>query len=449
MKSAVLAASQAETSLVPRATFLDTLRFLADVILPTISKGVILRRPRMVAIAEYLDLDRRAVRRMQRLRDRYGDGPLLIRLPGRTLAVILDPRHVQRVLAESPEPFSTASLEKRAALAHFEPKNVLLSEGDERAQRRRFHDQALDSDRSVHHLADSFLEVVSTEAEYLMTHLRHMELTWDDFSKAWFRIVRRIIFGPAARDDEQLTCMMAELRSAANWAFLRPQKKHLRDRLFQRIGGYLKQAHPDSLASVMARYPLSGAIAPEHQVPQWLFAFDPAGMATFRALALLATHREQYNLAREEITRDRRRQYQPYLRAAVLESLRLWPTSPLVLREATRPTFWDSGAIPAHSSIVIFTPFFHRDNERLPYADRFSPELWTNDHIEGNQSIIPFSEGPAICPGRHLVLLLTSAMLAAILERGEMRIKSAGRLNSHEPLPGTLNPYRLQFQVRD
>jgi hypothetical protein len=32
------------------------------------AKGVIVRRPRMVALAEWLDLDRRAIRRLQRLR---------------------------------------------------------------------------------------------------------------------------------------------------------------------------------------------------------------------------------------------------------------------------------------------------------------------------------------------------------------------------------------------
>lgn len=93
--------------LVPRASFPDTLGTLAEVFLPTIGKGVIIRRPAMVALAERLDLDRRAVRRMQRLRRKYGSGPLLIRLPWRSLAVILDPAHVDRVLGESPEPFAT------------------------------------------------------------------------------------------------------------------------------------------------------------------------------------------------------------------------------------------------------------------------------------------------------------------------------------------------------
>jgi gluconate kinase len=36
--------------------------------------------------------------------------------------------------------------------------------------------------------------------------------------------------------------------------------------------------------------------AAAQQVPQWLFAFDPAGIATFRAVALLAAHLEQMGI---------------------------------------------------------------------------------------------------------------------------------------------------------
>src|SRR5688500_14026513 len=105
----------------PKATIKDTLAVVADVILPTVATGPVIRRPRMAALADWLDLDRRAVRRMQHIRDRYGSGPLFLRIPGRSQAIILTPEHVNRVLDESPEPFAAASSEKRAALSHFEP----------------------------------------------------------------------------------------------------------------------------------------------------------------------------------------------------------------------------------------------------------------------------------------------------------------------------------------
>src|SRR4051812_7806275 len=110
-----------QTSGLPKATVGDTLGMVADVIIPTVAKGALIRRPTVVALAERLDLDRRAVRRMQRLRERYGDGPLLLRIPGRSQAVILAPEDVRHVLDGSPKPFAAASDEKRSALAHFQP----------------------------------------------------------------------------------------------------------------------------------------------------------------------------------------------------------------------------------------------------------------------------------------------------------------------------------------
>ncbi len=278
---------------VPRASFIDTLAVFGEVLVPTVAKGVIIRRPAMLSIAERLDLDRRAIRRMQRIRNRYGSGPLLLRLPGRTLGLILDPEHVHRVLAESPEPFTPASAEKRAALAHFEPKNVLISKGSERTDRRRYNEEALDANRPVHRMGEEFLQVVASEATQLRNNTGNCgELTWNKFSDAWFRMVRRVVFGDAAREDHRLSEMMAELRSAGNWAFLRPQRKQLRRQLLNRIRGYLDRAEPDSLAWMMTQIHTTGQTAPEQQVPQWLFAFDPAGMTTFRSLALLASHPE-------------------------------------------------------------------------------------------------------------------------------------------------------------
>jgi cytochrome P450 len=435
-------------SALPKATLPETLGVLTDVIGPTLAKGVIIRRPTMVALAERWDLDRRAVRRMQRLRNTYGSGPLLLRIPMRSQALILSPEHVQRVLEHSPEPFATAGREKRAALSHFEPKMALISHGAERAERRRYNEAVLDSGRPLHRLAEPFLHMVQEEAARLLDGIRpRQDLSWDAFAGAWFRVVRRVILGDAARDDHELTDMLAHLRSAANWAFLAPQRRALGARFFDRLNGYLARAAPGSLAGLMAATPATENTAPSHQAPQWLFAFDPAGMATFRALALLAAHPEHAAQARQEI-RDRQGSSPPlpYLRATVLEALRLWPTTPLVLRESTEETTWETGVMPAKTSILIFAPFFHRDDQRLAYADRFAPELWLQDGAAGTWPLIPFSGGPAICPGRNLVLLLTSAMLAALLRDRPVRLKPPDRLDAKRPLPGTLNNYSLRFE---
>lgn len=445
--------SPASRSAIRQASFLDTFAVLGDVVLPTIAKGVILRRRSVLALAQALDLDRRAIRRMQRIRDSYGTDPLLLRVPGRSIALILDPRHVHRVLHESPEPFATATEDKTASLTHFEPKGVLISQGAERTDRRRYNEQVLDAHQPVHRLAERFLEVIAAEASTLCRDLlnRGADLTWEAFADAWFRSVRRIVFGDAASNDNELSEIMAKLRSAANWAFLTPRRDGLRTQLLGRIEMYLAQADPQSLAGVMAHTPANALTAPAQQVPQWLFAFDAAGMTAFRTLALLASHREYARNVRAEIggRHAAAKPVLPYTRAAALEALRLWPTTPLLLRQSTTETTWADGCVmPKGAELLIFTPFFHRDGERLPYADRFAPEVWSAPCQQDKAPLIPFSEGPAICPGRHLVLLLAPAMIAGILDNARVRLRSGQLLDPDHPLPATLNHFGLRFELR-
>ncbi|WP_026533555.1 cytochrome P450 [Arthrobacter sp. H41] len=433
----------------PKASVLDTAIFVGAVLLPTLAKGPIIRRPRMVAFAERFRLDDRAVRVVRRLSDKHPEGPLLLRLPVRNQALILAPDQVDTVLNMSPEPFSPASDEKRAALAHFQPDNVLISKGPVRSVRRALQEQVLDTDHPIHQLAGAFLPVVRQEMGELLARSEGGELAWEDFLPAWYRVVRRVVFGDSARDDEELTDMIIQLRKSGNWAFLHPKQKRLRARFLARVTEELARAEEGSLASVMAaRAPQYEDAAPAAQVPQWLFAFDPAGMATFRALSVLATHPEAMERARQELRDDDSGgSFLPYLRSCVLESLRLWPTTPLILRQTTRPVEWEDGLMPARCGVLIFAPYFHRDERNLPRAHQFAPERWLEDESgdSGGWPLVPFSDGPVVCPGKQLVLLLTSAALAQLIGGTDFRLTSHHRLDPQGRLPGTLDNYSLRF----
>lgn len=95
---------------------------------------------------------------------------------------------------------------------------------------------------------------------------------------------------------------------------------------------------------------------------------------------------------------------------------------------------------------MIYTPFFHRDDERLQNAHRFEPEMWLGKDPGDAVPLIPFSAGPAVCPARNLVPMIGSAMLARLLEAGrEITLRQPGRLDPSRPLPGTLDNYALRF----
>lgn len=135
------------------------------------------------------------------------------------------------------------------------------------------------------------------------------------------------------------------------------------------------------------------------------------------------------------------------MRACVLDGLRLWPTTPAILRETTEDVRWDGGVMPERTSIRIFVPYFHRDDESLPYADRFAPELWLDERGGSGWPLVPFSGGPGICPARDLVPMIASATIAALLASRRIGLKPPTRLNPDEPMPGTLDNFSLRFSL--
>lgn len=441
----------------PKLSSLDAARVLSGVVLPLFGRGLLARRPPIVSLLELLDADHRAVRALQRLDARYGPGPLLLRLAGRRYALILDPADAQRVLWETPDPFSPETVEKAHALAQFQPEGVLNSRGEERRERRRFNEDVLDSPSPVHEYADALLPKIVEEGHALRSLADERGvLTWEMFIESWYRAVRRVVLGDAAADDHLITDALGRLRARANWSVMKPTDTRLREAFLHRLGRYVERAEEGSLAHRVASVPHSERTAAVQQLPQWLFAFDPAGMATYRALALLATHPTHAAAAQSEVTSlpagvaagDGPLAEYPLLRASVLESLRLWPTTPAILRECTDDVQWDTGTLPRGAGVLIFAPYFHRDDRRLSEADTFSPGLWTDgDHSDA--VLVPFSAGHAVCPGRNIVLMLTSTMLATLLE-GRRYVQSGGRrLSPDHPLPSVLDPFRLAFDVHD
>lgn len=432
----------------PTLSAADTAALTADVIVPTLAMGPIIRRPAMTRLAERRDLMRRAVERMQRLNETYGEGPAMLRIPVRHQAVLLAPDHVHRALAESPEPFSPDSSEKRSALSHFNPETVLISRGAERAERRRFNEDVLDVARPMHRLAARFADVVEEEAIGIVAEARQRgTLDWPAFGAGWFRIVRRVVLGDAARDDVGLTRLHERLRAYANLGFVQPQRRALRARFLGRIDAYLRRAERGSLAEVMAASHQTPTTAPEHQVPHWMFAADPAGMTTFRTLALLTAHPQHEAAARNEVARRAEQPDLPFLRRCVLDSLRLWPTTPLLLRQTSAATRWTSGAMPANTGVLIFTPYFHRDERQLSYAHRFAPDVWSSPRTSADWPLVPFSDGPAVCPAQNLVLMLTSMLLAELLRLDTFHERVPVKLHTGAPMPSLLDHFTLRFSL--
>jgi cytochrome P450 len=135
------------------------------------------------------------------------------------------------------------------------------------------------------------------------------------------------------------------------------------------------RAEPGSLA---ARLPGGDRVRPEDQVAHWLFAFDAAAIAAFRALALLSA---------EGVDPDAAAGGPDRWAATVQESVRLWPTTLVILREAARETTWRDLVFARGTAFVVVSSFFHRD-PRLPYADAFAPQIWLDGRARAEPGLV-------------------------------------------------------------
>ena len=436
-----------------RLTGLEAAATLTDLGAASIAAGVLARRRPVVRALERMQADARAVARMQRLREQFGRGPVELVIPGRRIVVLLDPDDVGRVLAEAPTPFHPANREKRKALEWFQPHGVLISQGPIRERRRVVNEAALDTHSDLHRLAPLFTDVIADEMGELVARTaagRHLDS--DMFMTAWWQMVRRLVLGSRARDDEAITNQLLRLRKAGNWSFLSLPHHRRRNQFLERLYRYAEQPESGSLVSALAEVPAGGAVDPIGQMPQWIFAFDAAGMAACRALALLATHPEQQALAMAETSQPSEPLLRSYLRASLLESVRIWPTTPTILRDTVEDTSWREGherfSIAKGAALMIVTPAFHRDDRLLPFAHQFVPDIWLDGRARQHPQLVPFSAGPAECPGRNLVLLVTSTVLANLLGSLKLDLTSTPLLSPEAPLPMTLNQLTLTFDAQ-
>jgi cytochrome P450 len=176
------------------------------------------------------------------------------------------------------------------------------------------------------------------------------------------------------------------------------------------------------------------------QITQWLFAFDPAGMVTARALALLGCHPEEQNKAFKEAGTDR-----PYSRAVFLEAVRLWPTSPAILRDLTEDYELGGHIIKKGTGIIIFSPLFHRDTDRIEFANRMHTSTWTDKEADPSIGFVPFSAGPVVCLGHNLVPMVGSLVIDELLYKAKVKLLEPSL--DPEVLLGTLDHFEIKLSL--
>lgn len=118
----------------------------------------------------------------------------------------------------------------------------------------------------------------------------------------------------------------------------------------------------------------------------------------------------------------------PYLNGIMHETLRLYPTVPMTMRQALRDTHIGNQFIPEGTDIIVSIWYINRSPVIWgPDAAEFRPERWINDDGKPNQhggassnyNFITFLQGPRSCIGQGFAKAEMRCLLANMVRSFE------------------------------
>jgi cytochrome P450 len=444
------------TAELPRASLSENVRFTLTNLLPSMLRGLAIPMPFWTEVATRFDTGR-GVATVEHLTERYGGRPVMLRSVGGQTLVVLAADDVRRVLESPVSVYGMNAGEKQRLFAPFGPDVLNGSPPDLHAQRRPFNEAVLDYGHEPHRLAERFLRVVNEEVSAMLADAGVLD--YERSLAAFRRIARRCALGDAAADDTELSEEHSRLRADGDWLGLkvwnRRKDARLRASMDARIERYVAAAEPGTLVSLFASAPKEAETRPNGQVPFWLMALDAVRIAVFNALSVLTTDRAAHERALAEI-RTADGAHGPgtvagladlaFVRACMLDSVRLWPAAAMLVRVTAAETEWYGETLPIGAKVLIPVAAHHRAR-RLPHANRFAPDLWLDGTADADWQMNVFSRGGAQCAGRNLALMLGTATLAELLRQREFELLSP-KLAPDRPLPYGINPLKVRLAVR-
>ncbi|XP_064458392.1 cytochrome P450 4V2-like [Ornithodoros turicata] len=106
-----------------------------------------------------------------------------------------------------------------------------------------------------------------------------------------------------------------------------------------------------------------------------------------------------------------------YLECVLKESLRLFPSVPLIGRELQEDWQYAGTNFPKGTICTIFIYSLHRDPKTFPKPEEFIPERFLPENCVGRHpfSYVPFSAGPRNCIGQKFALMEMKTLVSRVL----------------------------------
>lgn len=111
-----------------------------------------------------------------------------------------------------------------------------------------------------------------------------------------------------------------------------------------------------------------------------------------------------------------------YLDMVIKETLRLYPSVPMIGRKVDEDNKFFDGILPASLNIGIFVYALHRNATFFPDPEKFDPERFNNENCSNRPPFcyIPFSAGSRNCIGQKFAILELKSIISQILRHFQL-----------------------------
>ncbi len=137
-----------------------------------------------------------------------------------------------------------------------------------------------------------------------------------------------------------------------------------------------------------------------------------------------------------------------YTRMVIEESMRLYPPSWVISRNAVNADEIGGYVIPAHAPLLLLPYITHRHPAFWEEPERFNPERFTPERVAARPryAYVPFGGGPRQCIGNVFAMTEAQLILATVAQQYCLELVP-GQEVSPEPLI-TLRPKQLLMRVQ-
>lgn len=206
----------------------------------------------------------------------------------------------------------------------------------------------------------------------------------------------------------------------------------------------------DLLGRLLSARDEAGAGLDDRQVrdevmTQFVAGHETTSSALAFTLHLLATHPAVQDALAEELAAGADPTALPALERALLESMRVYPPSWVIVRTPYKDDALGGYALPQGAPLLISQWVVHRHPELWPDPERFDPERWLPERSQGRPrcAYFPFGGGRRICIGNHFALLVLKTILGRLLPRFRLTPTADHRL-----VPEPTTTLRAKYGVR-